>query len=209
MGEQQRRPRLILASASPRRQALLTEAGYEFVVEPAHIDEAKYPEGALPSDVARYLAGEKARVVAERFPEDVVLAADTVVAFGDQMLGKAKDVEDARRILSVLMGTTHIVITGVAVIHRSANFSRTAKVMSAVRMKWITAQQLEAYLASGEWQGKAGAYGIQDADPFVTRVTGSQSNIVGLPMRAARVMLAEAGIEARKREGGGAGEVKS
>ena len=185
---------LILASSSPRRQTLLTEAGYTITVHPADIDEEKFPATMLPSEVARHLAQSKAEKVATQFPDAVVLAADTVVAFGDTMLGKAKDAHDARRILSLLSGTTHIVITGVAVIHRAANFARQQKVMSAVHMRFISKQELDRYIESGQWQGKAGAYGIQDPDPFVTRMTGSHSNIVGLPMDATKILLAEAGI---------------
>ena len=187
-------PRLILASASPRRQSLLTEAGYEFVVHPADIDEENYPKGRLPSDVALYLANAKADAVAQRFPNDVVLAADTVVAFGDTLLGKPTDADHAREMLELLEGTTHIVITGVAVVHDVANFSRSARVMSAVRMRRLTHKQIDDYVAGGEWQGKAGGYGIQDQDPFVTRTAGSHSNIVGLPMEATKKLLAEAGI---------------
>jgi septum formation protein len=191
-------PDLILASSSPRRQSLLTEAGYTFTVHPADIDEENFPATLLPSDVARHLSLGKAEKVAAQFPNAVVLGADTVVAFGDMILGKPKDAADARRILQILSGTTHIVITGVAVIHRSANFARQQKVMSAVHMRHISPQELDRYIESGQWQGKAGAYGIQDPDPFVTRLAGSQSNIVGLPMTQTKIMLAEAGIQPRK-----------
>jgi septum formation protein len=193
-------PPLILASSSPRRQSLLSEAGYTFTVHPADIDEENFPATLLPSDVARHLALAKAEKVSGQFPDAVILAADTVVAFGDTMLSKPKDANDARRILSLLSGTTHIVITGLAVHHRAANFARQQKVMSAVHMRAISNQELDRYIESGQWQGKAGAYGIQDPDPFVTRLAGSQSNIVGLPMQQTRILLAEAGIHPRKIE---------
>ncbi len=191
-------PDLILASSSPRRQSLLTEAGYTFTVHPADIDEENFPATLLPSDVARHLSLGKAEKVAAQFPNSVVLGADTVVAFGDTILGKPKDAADARRILRILSGTTHIVITGVAVIHRNANFARQQKVMSAVHMRHISPQELDRYIESGQWQGKAGAYGIQDPDPFVTRQAGSQSNIVKLPMTQTKILLAEAGIHPRR-----------
>jgi septum formation protein len=186
--------KLILASSSPRRQSLLQEAGYSFTVVPADVDEEDYPRNVLPSAVAEHLAHLKAAAVAAKFPDDVVLGADTVVAFGDQLLGKAVDADDARRILRLLSGTTHLVITGIAVIHKSIGFERRTRVISAVRMRQISEESIERYIATGDWIGKAGAYGIQDSDPFVTRLTGSHTNIVGLPMGAAKELLADAGI---------------
>ncbi len=187
-------PRLILASASPRRQQLLRESGYEFVVHPANIDEDHQPADLLPAELARRLAFEKARAVAQQYPGDVVLAADTVVAFGDQSLGKPEDAHDAYRMLSLLSATTHIVITGVTVMLHETGFQRTRSAMSAVRMRKLTREEIEAYVASGQWEGKAGGYGIQDQDPFVTRMKGSHSNVVGLPMELASELLADAGV---------------
>lgn len=187
-------PRLILASASPRRQQLLREAGYDFMVHPADIDEEAAAAGMLPSQAAEHLALQKARAVAPRFPGDVVLAADTVVAFGDRLLGKPADPDDARRMLQLLSGTTHVVITGVAVVHSAAGLTLTGRTMSAVRMRPMTAEEIDRYVASNEWRGKAGGYGIQDDDPFVTRASGCHSNIVGLPMTETRRLLGKAGI---------------
>jgi septum formation protein len=187
-------PRLILASASPRRQQLLTEAGYHFKVCPANIDEDDVPPNLTPSDVAEYLARSKAAVVAAQFPDDVVLAADTVVAHGQLILGKPKDAADARRMLRLLGGTVHSVITGVAVVRGATNFSRHTSVISAVHMRPLTDQEIANYVASGDWQGKAGGYGIQDPDPFVTRTSGSHTNIVGLPMEAVAELLKEVGL---------------
>ena len=187
-------PRLILASASPRRQSLLREAGYAFEVDVADVDESAYPPRMLPADIATFLAEAKAKAVSARHPDAVVLAADTVVAFGDTPLGKPADAHAAWRMLALLSGTTHIVVTGVSVIHADANFSRTGRTMSAVRMKVLTRQEIEQYVASGLWQGKAGGYGIQDPDPFVIRQAGSHTNIVGLPMELTQQMLAEAGV---------------
>jgi septum formation protein len=187
-------PRLVLASASPRRQDLLREAGFAFDIEPANIDEDDVPDGLTPGVLAEHLAFEKARAVSRARPEDVVLGADTVVAFGDHPLGKPADADDARRMLQLLGGTTHVVVTGVAVVHRAANLVRRCRVMSAVHMRVLTPAEVEAYVKSGDWQGKAGGYGIQDRDPFVTRTAGCHTNIVGLPMTSARRLLAEAGI---------------
>jgi septum formation protein len=187
----------VLASASPRRQALLREAGYDFLVAPADIDEGDVPPGLLPGVLAEHLALEKARAVAERFPDDdvVVLGADTVVAFGDVPLGKPADPDDARRMLGLLGGTTHVVVTGVAVVRRAADVVRRCRVLSAVHMRPLSPEEVEAYVQSGEWQGKAGGYGIQDRDPFVTRLSGCHTNIVGLPMTTTRRLLGEAGVQ--------------
>ncbi len=189
---------LILASASPRRRQLLEEAGYEFVVKPAELDET-VPAGVYPPEFAQKLACAKAEAVAEQFPEDVILAADTIVTFGDQILGKPANADEARRMLAFLSRTTHIVITGVCVIRKGGDMVQATRVMSGVRMAALTNEQIEAYVASGDWQGKAGGYGIQDDDPFVTRVSGSHTNIVGLPMEVVRRLLGAAGIYAVKK----------
>ncbi|HEV2292552.1 MAG TPA: Maf family protein [Tepidisphaeraceae bacterium] len=188
-------PRFILASASPRRQELLRSAGYEFGVVAADVDESAYPAGMLPTAIAVHLAETKAKAIAAQHPDCVVLAADTVVAFGDIPLGKPKDEADARRMLLLLSGTTHLVITAVTVAHTAESVFKTVRTMSGVRMRFLTPAELDNYIASGEWIGKAGGYGIQDRDPFVTRIAGSHTNIVGLPMGVAKRLLAEAGVK--------------
>ena len=194
-------PRLILASASPRRQSLLRDAGYQFDVDPAEIDEeAAYPLGMLPSKVAVHLAEAKARAVAARHADAVVLAADTVVAFGDLLLGKPVDAAHATQMLQLLSGTTHIVITGLCVTNAAAGFFKSARAMSAVKMRPLTVGEIDRYVASNEWEGKAGGYGIQDPDPFVVRQAGSHTNIVGLPMSLTRKLLEEAGVRPTPRE---------
>jgi septum formation protein len=189
-------PRLVLASASPRRQSLLTEAGYEFTVHPSQVDErALEKPGMLPADLALRLAIAKGEAVADQFPSDVVLAADTVVAFGDLALGQPPDAGAARRMLRLLESTTHLVITAITVIHQSIGHRSTARVMSAVRMNALTNEQIDRYVETGLWRGKAGGYGIQDNDPFVERMTGCHTNIVGLPMTTTKRLLADAGIK--------------
>ncbi|HWB52749.1 MAG TPA: Maf family protein [Tepidisphaeraceae bacterium] len=195
-------PSLVLASESPRRKQLLTEAGYIFTVEPANIDET-VPADMLPSDVALHLAQAKAKVVSQKYPDAIILAADTVVAFGDQVLGKPADPADARNMLGLLAGTTHIVITGVCVVHQKVDFTKCRRMMSAVRMRQMSRLEIDRYVESNQWRGKAGGYGIQDSDPFVTRVAGSHTNIVGLPMTLVRDLLAEAGILPPHRAGMG------
>ena len=187
-------PNLILASSSPRRQQLLTEAGYRFQIVPSDFDEDSLGMGFPPGDLAERLAEMKADSVSLKHPNDVVLAADTVVAYLDTVLGKPKSPADAERMLRTLSGTAHTVITGVAVFHRSASLFRHARVMSAVHMRTLTDEEIARYVASRNWEGKAGGYGIQDPDPFVTRTSGSQSNIVGLPMELVTECLSDAGI---------------
>jgi septum formation protein len=187
-------PRLILASASPRRQSLLREAGYTFEIDAAHIDEETYPKALTPAQIAEYLATAKAQTVAGRHSDDVILGADTVVALGDLLLGKPLDAADARRMLSLLSGTTHHVTTGIAVIGQSLQSRCTATVTSTVRMRALSPAEIDAYVATNQWQGKAGGYGIQDQDPFVTNMGGSLTNIVGLPMETVTELLSSAGI---------------
>ena len=189
-------PHLILASESPRRQELLREAGYAFIVQPANIDEAQHPQDLPPVELARHLSMLKAAAVAPRFPDGIILGADTVVAFGERALGKPADPIEARRMLSLLSGTTHVVITGITVIRRATGFQQTRHAMSAVRMRKLGLQEIQDYVASRQWEGKAGGYGIQDKDPFVVNVSGSHTNIVGLPIELAINMLTEAGIPA-------------
>jgi septum formation protein len=189
-------PQFILASSSPRRRELLTAAGYDFEVHPANIDEDDYPSKILPADLAIRLAMQKAQAIAEKFPDAVVLAADTVVALGDRSLGKPEDAAEATKMLELLSGTTQIVITGLALGQRAKSVNQFARVMSAVRMRFLTKDEIRAYVESGDWKGKAGGYGIQDerADPFVMRMTGSHTNVVGLPMKKTMELLKIAGI---------------
>lgn len=187
-------PKLILASASPRRQELLRDAGYEFDIDVPEIDESAHPASLLPSQIANFLADAKARAVAARHEDAVVLAADTVVAFGDQPLGKPTDAAHAKKMLQLLSGTTHLVITGVCVIHAAAKFAKCIREISAVKMRVLGPSEIDHYIETSAWQGKAGGYGIQDPDPFVIKQAGSHTNIVGLPMRATKQLLNEAGI---------------
>ena len=190
---------LILASGSPRRADLLRAAGYAFWVDPADVDESVHPAGLLPSELAVFLAAAKADRVAARHPTAVTLAADTVVAFGDRAIGKPADAADARSILTLLAGTTHVVITGVSIRRLDPPHAVDARVLSAVRMRFLSPADVETYLATDAWRGKAGGYGIQDEtgkdDPFVTKLAGCHTNIVGLPMTTTARLLKDAGIE--------------
>ena len=185
--------KLILASASPRRAKLLADAGYQFEVHPAEVDEQQITASS-PSELAQRLAVAKAQPVAERFPDDLVLAADTIVCLGEQVMGKPADAAQAKKMLELLSGTTQIIITGICLMRKSTELQQTVRVMSAVRMDNLTPEQIDRYIASGDWEGKAGGYGIQDHDPVVKRLSGSHTNIVGMPMETVRRMLTRAGI---------------
>jgi septum formation protein len=198
-------PRLFLASRSPQRQALLREAGYAFEIDPADVDEENYPPELLPADVVVHLARAKLASVSQRRPDDVVLAADTLVVLGDTILGKPADAAHADQMLRLLGGTTHIVVSGVAVGRLAGGFLRADRVMSAIRMRWLSDKEIQRYVDSGAWQGKAGGYGIQDSDfhagimpagtePFLKRIAGCHTNIVGLPMTLTAKLLEAAGV---------------
>jgi len=184
-------PRLILASQSPRRAQLLREQGYDFEIRPSPLHEPILPSGHLsPEAWAEALAFFKARSVAEAMDDGIVLAGDTVVSVGATLFGKPSDRADARRILEALAGTTHQVITGVALVNAATGDRLIRHDRTSVTMRALTAAELESYLDSGAWAGKAGAYGIQDhGDAFVVGIEGSFSNVVGLPVELVTQML--------------------
>lgn len=189
------RPDLVLASASPRRVELLALVGITpDRIDPADIDETPLKDETPPRLAAR-LASEKARAVAERSPDAVVLAADTVVAVGRRLLEKAADEAEAVRFLKLLSGRNHRVFTGVAVM---ANGKLTQRVVDTrVTFKVLSDAEINAYAASGEWKGKAGGYGIQGrAGAFVSRIVGSYPAVMGLPLCETVNLLAGAGWRA-------------
>ena len=180
---------LVLASASPRRLELLRQVGIEpATVAPAAIDEAPRAR-ELPADYARRMAREKAEAVAADHANAFVLGADTVVALGRRILPKAEDEAAARACLERLSGRRHRVLGGLAVI---APDGRRAErlVATAVTFKRLEAREIAAYLASGEWRGKAGGYAIQGrAAAFIPRINGSYANVVGLPLTETLALL--------------------
>jgi septum formation protein len=187
-------PRLVLASGSARRLDLLRQIGLEpALIEAPDIDETPQKDETPRLLVAR-LAREKARAVAGRHPDAFVLAADTVVAVGRRVLNKPDDEADARRMLALMSGRAHRVLTGVAVV---APAGRLAERISEtrVRFKRLSQPEIAAYLASGEWIGKAGAYGVQGrAGAFMMTLSGSYTSVVGLPLYETKALLVGLGF---------------
>lgn len=185
-------PRLILASASPRRRELLARLGVTpDAVAPADIDETPF-KAELPRDYARRMAREKALAAAS--DEGHVLAGDTVVAAGRRILPKAEDEATARRCLELLSGRRHTVLSAIAL--RAPDGTLREKLSeTAVKFKRLSGEEIDAYLASGEWDGKAGGYAIQGAaEGLVSWLQGSHSGVVGLPLYETRILLKSAGF---------------
>jgi septum formation protein len=174
----------ILASASPRRRDLLTKAGYRFEVIVSGVDEeALSREGQTASELAETLALAKARDVAAAHPDRLVLGADTVVDSHGEIIGKAADAADAERITRKLFGSPHQVITGVALVRLADGTEIVRSDVTTVYPRVLTEAQIAEHIAGGHWQGKAGAYGIQDTgDAFVDHIEGSLTNVMGLPV---------------------------
>lgn len=183
--------RLILASGSPRRRAFLESLGLHFEVAPAELDETPLP-AEEPRAYVRRLAAQKAEAVGIRFPQAAVLAADTTVVLEDEVLGKPQDASEARRMLQRLSGRSHRVLTGVAL---GGAARGSVVVETEVRFRVLEEAQLRWYVASGEPMDKAGAYAIQGlGGAFVERITGSYSNVVGLPLVETLALLEQAGL---------------
>jgi len=195
------RPAFVLASASPRRRELLAQVALSpDAVDPAEIDETPLAR-ELPRRHALRLAEAKARAVATRHPGAFILGADTVVACGRRILPQALDAETARRCLMMLSGRRHRVFGAIAVIGPDGSFA-TRCADSVVTFRRLERAELDAYLASGDWKGKAGGYAIQGlAARFVRFISGSYSNVVGLPLFETVALLAGRGYEPARRMG--------
>jgi septum formation protein len=185
--------RLVLASASPRRRDLLARLGVvPDAVIPADIDETPL-KAELPRLYAARMAAEKAAAVCAREEGTLVLAADTVVAAGRRILPKTEDEDEARQALSLLSGRRHRVLSAITLIDRAGR-ARHRLSTTIVTFKPFTDEELSAYLASGEWRGKAGAYAIQGrAEALIRAISGSHSGVVGLPLYETRALLRAAG----------------
>lgn len=180
---------LILASASPRRAELLRNAGISFAVEPAHVREELFA-GEKPLAYARRLAHEKAGAIFSRHPGDAVLGADTVVVVDEHLLEKPADFEDASRMLRLLSGRTHQVITGICLL--AAGFERIEAEITKVSFCRIDGEEIASYVRTGEPMDKAGAYAIQGiASRWAERIEGCYFNVVGLPIPRVYRLLRE------------------
>jgi septum formation protein len=193
---------IVLASASPRRQELLRRAGIPFTVQPSDINETPLA-GESPRDCAERLAREKALAVYQGLPRDYVLGADTIVVVDESILGKPRDADDAVRMLRMLSGRTHAVITGVCLVGPGASGQgsggsqtniQLASETTVVTFCELSDDEIRDYVATGEPMDKAGAYAIQGiASRWIPRIDGDYSNVVGLPVALVYGMLRERG----------------
>ena len=177
-------PKLILASASPRRAEILTAVGWEYEKRTADIDESELP-GEKPEDYVQRLAREKAEAVAEKYTDALVLGADTIVVIENQIIGKPKDLADARKMLRMLSGNWHEVLTGVALTKVNEGNSETKVSLQRTRVKFaeLSDAEIEFLIERGEPLDKAGAYAVQaQAALFIERIEGDYWNVVGLPV---------------------------
>ena len=179
--------RLVLASQSPRRRELLKEISNQFEVAPSSIKEV-LDIGFRPEENARNIARAKAESIAPSFPNSWVIGADTLVAMDDEIFGKPDDEKDAERILKRLSGREHIVVTGICVVGPQKSLDKC--VVSKIKIKPLTIQEIKDYIATGEPMDKAGAYAIQGKGSFMVRsFSGSKTNIIGLPIDELKVLL--------------------
>ena len=173
---------LILASSSPRRAKLLKDAGLDFIVEPSLIDESIDDEKFKPSELVLHLAKMKALQVALKYPNDIVIGADTIVVFEEEILGKPKDEEDAYRMLKKLSGERHVVYTGVVLTRGEQLVSFVSE--AEVSMKELSDLEIKNYIQTNEPMDKAGAYAIQgEGGNLVDHYKGDFFTIVGLPLK--------------------------
>jgi septum formation protein len=187
---------LVLASASPRRQELLRNAGIEFVVHPANVPEIPR-DGEAPRAFGERMAREKALAVFAQRPNDLILGADTIVVVDDEILGKPCDAADAARMLRLLSGRKHEVMTGVCVAGPKLKTEITGYEATVVVMNVLSEDDIRSYVASGEPMDKAGAYAIQGrASRWISRIEGDYFNVVGLPVALVWRMLREAAGQA-------------
>jgi len=188
---QQFRCSIILASASPRRKQLLAEAGYKFTSVIPDIDESTFPlTGVTASEYAKRLALAKAKSVAQKYPDCLVIGADTVVDFNGQIIGKPADAKEAQQITKKLFSRPHKVITAVAIVRLSNGIELVESDSTTVYPKKLTAEQIAEHIRSESWQDKAGAYAIQETgDEFIEKIEGSLTNVMGLPMELLQRLL--------------------
>lgn len=181
----------ILASASPRRKLLLTEAGYKFTIVRPDIDESAYStKDVEPCEYAKRLALAKAKNIAEYHPDCLVIAADTIAYFEGEIIGKPADKTDAEQITKKLFSKPHKVITGIAIVRLRDGIEINQSDTTTIYPKKLTAEQIAEHIKSGTWRDKAGAYAIQEnGDEFIERIEGSLTNVMGLPMELLERLL--------------------
>lgn len=185
----------ILASQSPRRRELLSSIGLEFEVMPSNVPEVR-GAGESPEEYVARLSREKAEAIATRHRDAWIIAADTTVLLGDQLLEKPADDEDAKRMLATIAGKTHIVYSGVTLRHAARDWRDTRVAESEVRMLPLDARDIAWYVSTGEPLDKAGAYAVQGIGAmFIDSIHGSYTNVVGLPLALLFQMLRRAGID--------------
>jgi septum formation protein len=181
----------ILASASPRRKQLLQKAGYKFDVVVSDIDESKILTGGMsPTEFACKAALAKAKNIADKYPDKLIVAADTVVDYDGQIIGKADSAKHAEEITRKLFSKPHKVITGIAIVQKNAALELLEADITIVYPKKLTGKQIAGHINSQTWKDKAGAYGIQEgADEFVEKIEGSETNVMGLSMELLEKMF--------------------
>ncbi len=183
---------IVLASSSPRRKQLLLKAGYKFIVVEPDVDESAFDtEKIEPLRYAKILALAKANSVAKKFPQDIVIGADTIVDFKGQIIGKPADAKDAERIVRKLFSASHKVITAIAIVRLSDNMKIVEADTTIVHPKKMTETEIAEHIKGMSWLNKAGAYAIQETgDKFVDRIEGSLTNVMGMPMELLEKLLA-------------------
>ena len=174
---------LILASQSPRRKSLMHEYGYSFLVHPpSDTAEGGICSGETPPELVVRLAKQKAEDVAKQYEHAVIIGCDTVAECLGTVLGKPVDIDDARRMLTMLRGKDHRVLSGLCIWKRPSDKVTLKLDITTLHMDEVTDSQIEAYLATDKWQGKAGAFGYQDGWDWLHVIQGSETNVIGLPM---------------------------
>ena len=187
--------KIVLASGSPRRRELLGTIGLEFEVIKSDVPEVR-AAGESPEEYVARLSREKAAAVARQHPDRWIVAADTTVYMGDELLEKPADVEDAKRMLATIAGRTHTVYTAVTVMNAARGYGDTRIAETEVRMAAMSAREIDWYARSGEGLDKAGAYAAQGIGAmFIDSIHGSYTNVVGLPLALLVTMLERAGID--------------
>ena len=192
MPKPESRPPLILASQSPRRRQLLDDAGYEFeVIVPSPFAECGICSRETPPELVARLARQKAADVAQRLERGIVIGCDTVAECRGHILGKPKNREHAREMLQMMRGRDHSVYSGLCLWHRPQDEIHVQVDRTRLRMTDLPDSEIESYLDTDQWEGKAGAFGLQDRLGWIDVVDGSESNVVGLPMELLERMLEE------------------